>query len=74
MAIASMRTGWRVDALRVNAIRVEENQCKEKERKKRLTWLDASAWTCWCAETDWTRMTVRKEKKEKLTRYPAHGW
>ena len=63
----------RVDALRVNAIRVDENQCKEKERKKRLTWLDASAWAHWRAETDWMQMTVktrkkkRKEKKERKT-------
>ena len=37
-----LATGWRADALRVNAIRVDENQCKEKERKKDLLgWMGA---------------------------------
>ena len=34
MAIASVRTCWGADALRVSAIHVDENQCKEKEKKK----------------------------------------
>ena len=36
MAIASVRTCWDADALCVGAIHVDENQCKEKERKKDL--------------------------------------
>ena len=78
MAIASVQTCWGVDALHVGVIRVDKNQCKEKE-KKRLTWLDASTWTCWHAETDWTWMTVKtrekkKKRKAKLTGFPEHRW
>ena len=47
-----------------SAMCVDENKCKGKERKKILTWLDVSMWTCWCADTDWMQMTVKKRKKQ----------
>ena len=69
MAIVSVQTCWGADALRVGVIRVDENQCKEKE-EKRLTWLDASMWTRWRVEMDWTWMTVKtREKKKKRKTY-----
>ena len=40
--VDGLATGWCADVLRVNAIRVDENQCKEKERKKDLLgWMRA---------------------------------
>ena len=42
---------------------VDENKCKEEEEEKKLTWLNASVWTCWCVDTNWTRMTVKKKKR-----------
>ena len=39
MAIVSVQTCWGADALGVGVIHVDENQCKEKEKKDLLGWM-----------------------------------
>ena len=49
----------------MDAMCVDENKCKEEEEEEKLTWSNASVWTHWRADANWTRMTVKKKKKKR---------
>ena len=63
-----VNAGMQMHCVWMDVMRVDENKCKEKDEEKRLTWLDASVWTHWHADANWTWMTVKTKKKKRKKR------
>ena len=47
----------------MDALRVDENKCKEKKEKKTYFKSDVSMWMRWHADTNWMQMAVKKKKR-----------